>query len=149
MAGLPSLEVRSLAAKSRNIHWVLQGYSFKMLRPASLTYEDMPWCPGVPEPSAKDIQPIDQRFNSLIILGAQKAGTTWLFDALHSHPDFHGADHGFRCFLSTASCRHSTVTQLPVLRNRHAPFSNSAFGSATTPAVTLVLAGAMCGTVWS
>eukprot|EP00892_Ulva_mutabilis_P012431 jgi/Ulvmu1/9560/UM053_0049.1 len=73
-----------------------QGYSFKMLEPGSLSYKDMPWCPGVPEPTEAELAPIDRRFNSLIILGAQKAGTTWLFDALDSHPHFHGAHHGFR-----------------------------------------------------
>lgn len=68
-----------------------------MLKPASLTYKDMPWCPGVPEPPEENMVPIDRRFNHLIILGAQKAGTTWLFDALQEHPWFHGAVHGYRC----------------------------------------------------
>lgn len=82
----------------------VQGYSFKMLKPASLSYKDMPWCPGVPEPEQDKLFPIDHRFNPLIILGAQKAGTTWLFDALQSHPSFHGAVHGFRCAWSTCQC---------------------------------------------
>lgn len=89
----------------------VQGYTFTMLKPASLSYKDMPWCPGVPEPEEHTLVPVDVHFNHLIILGAQKAGTTWLFDALDTHPRFHGATHGFRCAYST--CFSTSVYSRP------------------------------------
>lgn len=79
----------------------MQDYSFQMLEPGSGSYEsNSRWCPGLEQPSAKaqSMRPLDGRFNFLLILGAQKAGTTWLFDALDTHPLFVGATHGYRCF---------------------------------------------------
>lgn len=78
----------------------MQPYAFQLLEPGSLTYADnIRWCPGLPQPSpeAQQLRPLDPRFNFLLILGAQKAGTTWLFDALATHPLFVGATHGYRC----------------------------------------------------
>lgn len=43
--------------------------------------------------------PIDSRRRILFILGAQKGGTTYLFNALTKHPAFVGADHAFGCAL--------------------------------------------------
>lgn len=65
-----------------------------------LTYDDRPQCPGVPDVQPEQLPPVDPRVNFLMILGAQKAGTTWLFDALDTHPLFNGANHGFRSALS-------------------------------------------------
>ena len=80
---------------------MLQAFAFQFLRPASLSYQDhLRWgCPGLvqPPPNAPALAPLDARFNFLLILGAQKAGTTWLFDALATHPLFVGATHGYRC----------------------------------------------------
>lgn len=45
------------------------------------------------------VQPVDSRLKFLLVLGARKAGTTWLYDALTTHPLFVGAEHGFRCAL--------------------------------------------------
>jgi hypothetical protein len=39
--------------------------------------------------------PIDSHRRILFILGAQKAGTTYLFNALTKHPSFVGAAHTF------------------------------------------------------
>lgn len=43
--------------------------------------------------------PIDARRHILFILGTQKGGTTYLFNALAKHPAFVGADHAFGCAL--------------------------------------------------
>lgn len=72
----------------------MQDYAFKMHAPASLSDRSMNWCHGVPE---LRLRPIDSCLNFLLVLGVQKAGTTWLFDALATHPLFSGAEHGYRC----------------------------------------------------
>lgn len=52
--------------------------------------------------------PIDQRRRILFILGAQKAGTTYLFNALTKHPAFVGASHAFGyVLLSSCISSHS------------------------------------------
>jgi hypothetical protein len=75
--------------------WVcMQDYVFKVHATASMTDRSMDWCQGAPE---LRLRTIDSRFNFLLVLGAQKAGTTWLFDALSKHPLFSAAEHGYRC----------------------------------------------------
>lgn len=49
--------------------------------------------------------PIDSRRTILFILGAQKGGTTYLFNALTKHPAFVGADHAFGCALLCRAAR--------------------------------------------
>lgn len=75
---------------------VIQGHPFKVHKLASLTYSDLPQCPGIPDVQAEQLVPVDPSLHFLMILGAQKAGTTWLFDALDTHPLFNGAQHGYR-----------------------------------------------------
>jgi hypothetical protein len=41
--------------------------------------------------------PIDARRRILFILGTQKGGTTYMFNALTKHPLFVGADHAYGC----------------------------------------------------
>lgn len=77
----------------------IQGHPFKVQNVGSLTYADRPQCPGVLEPQPEQLLPVDPRFKFLMIIGAQKAGTTWLFDALDTHPLFSGAQHGYRSAL--------------------------------------------------
>lgn len=75
---------------------VVQVHPFKMYQAASLELSDLPPCPGIPDVQAEQMVPLDKSLNFLMILGAQKAGTTWLFDALDTHPFFTGAEHGYR-----------------------------------------------------
>lgn len=41
--------------------------------------------------------PLDERRRMLFILGTQKGGTTYLFNALVKHKGFVGADHAYGC----------------------------------------------------
>lgn len=41
--------------------------------------------------------PLDERRRMLFILGTQKGGTTFLFNALAKHKGFVGADHAYGC----------------------------------------------------
>ena len=65
--------------------------------PGSLSYDDVRWCAPAREPPAEALIPFHPGINVLMILGAQKAGTTWLFNALTQHPSLHGADFGYMC----------------------------------------------------
>jgi hypothetical protein len=49
---------------------------------------------------------VSQEHSVLFILGAQKGGTTWLFNALDTHPSFVGADHAYRS--CSVACTPST-----------------------------------------
>lgn len=51
--------------------------------------------------------PLDERRRMLFILGTQKGGTTYLFNALTKHKGFVGADHAYGC----AACELSLCTQ--------------------------------------
>jgi hypothetical protein len=74
-------------------HPFLQAYAFKPTEePGTKLYADMDWCPGSHEPSESDIEPVDSKLRFLFVIGAQKAGTTWLFRALEKHPSL---VHGF------------------------------------------------------
>eukprot|EP00892_Ulva_mutabilis_P011466 jgi/Ulvmu1/8692/UM047_0032.1 len=73
-----------------------QGYPFKIHPPGSLSYVNHTQCPGVLDGLPEDLPAVGSHLNFLLILGAQKAGTTWLFDALDTHPRFNGAQHGYR-----------------------------------------------------
>eukprot|EP00892_Ulva_mutabilis_P000115 jgi/Ulvmu1/10103/UM006_0053.1 len=59
--------------------------------PGSMTFEDVQWCPGsLEEPQ----QPVDPSYRALFVVGAQKAGTTWLSQALSTHPSIvYGISH--------------------------------------------------------
>lgn len=67
-----------------------------MHEPGSLTYADFPECPNLPTTPVEQLPPVDERLNFLLILGAQKAGTSWLFNALETHPLIHGGERGYR-----------------------------------------------------
>eukprot|EP00892_Ulva_mutabilis_P001893 jgi/Ulvmu1/11704/UM008_0115.1 len=69
--------------------------TFKLLPTESLSYDDVAWCPAAREPPSKELVPFHPGFNSLLILGVQKAATTWLFNALTQHPSMHGAEFGY------------------------------------------------------
>eukprot|EP00892_Ulva_mutabilis_P012512 jgi/Ulvmu1/9633/UM054_0065.1 len=61
-------------------------FPFRLPREAgSWTYADMAWCPGSQEPPADAVPTVDARLRMLMIIGAQKAGTTWLHHALETH----------------------------------------------------------------
>ena len=49
-------------------------------------------------------KPMDPKRNVLFIIGTQKGGTTYLFNALTKHPSFVGADHAFACALPGCGC---------------------------------------------
>lgn len=78
---------------------MLQGFGYKLYPPGSLNYEDVSWCKGSSEPAASELEPIPSEHKVLFVMGAQKAGTTWLFNALNTHPSFVGAEHGYMCDL--------------------------------------------------
>jgi hypothetical protein len=71
--------------------------AFKQEVPESLSIRSRDrMCPAL----EKSLGPaMDSRRRILFILGAQKAGTTFLFNALTKHPAFVGADHAFGCAL--------------------------------------------------
>eukprot|EP00892_Ulva_mutabilis_P001536 jgi/Ulvmu1/11383/UM075_0045.1 len=71
-------------------------YGFKLLQPASLTYNDVSFCPGSAEPAAGDIKTLHPGLNMLLVLGTQKGGTTWLYNALIKHPSIVAAHQRFR-----------------------------------------------------
>lgn len=64
-----------------------------MNEPNSLVAEDMEYCPGLRH---LDLAPVDEKFKFLVVLGAQKAGTSWLHTALKQHPVFVESNHAFR-----------------------------------------------------
>ena len=104
----------------------MQDYSFQLLEPGSGTYESNGrWCPGLEQPPSKaqSMRPLDGRFNFLLILGAQKAGTTWLFDALDTHPLFVGATHGYRCVADML-----LTTRLLDAPDKHPRFVGATYG---------------------
>jgi hypothetical protein len=76
---------------------VAQGLGFKLYQPGSLEHAHVTWCAGSREPAADAIRPIPSEHKALFLMGAQKAGTTWLFNALNAHPAFIGADHAYLC----------------------------------------------------
>lgn len=69
-------------------------YAFKVNEPNSMTFDDMEWCPNTRVP---DIKPVDDRLQFLFLLGVQKSGTTWLHNALTTHPLFVDAERAFGC----------------------------------------------------
>ena len=79
----------------------MQAFGFRLYAPGSLTHADVQWCPGSAEPPASQLQPIPTGYKALFILGSQKAGTTWLYNALQQHPAFVAPKHGYKCALPT------------------------------------------------
>lgn len=75
----------------------LQDFGFKTYTPGSLQHSDVDWCEGSHEPSEEELRSIPESTKVLFIAGAQKAGTTWLFNALDKHPTFVGASHAYKC----------------------------------------------------
>lgn len=73
--------------------------------------EDMQWCPGLRQ---VDLKPVDEKLKFLFILGAQKAGTTWLHRALMRHPIFVEAERGYMCAILTYRV-HTKCTRKPAL----------------------------------
>ena len=54
----------------------------------------------------------ESRFPDFIVPGAQKAGTTWLFECLQGHPDiFVPKEKELHYFCAPDLCRHSTNTK--------------------------------------
>lgn len=90
----------TLSVRNGCTHVQEHEYGFKLLPPASLRYDDVQFCPGAAEPKAADIMTLHPGLNMLLVLGTQKGGTTWLFNALMKHPAFIGARQGFRCRTS-------------------------------------------------
>lgn len=74
----------------------MQKYAFKMHEPGSMGHEDMEWCPGL---RTVDLKPMDEKLDFLMILGAQKAGTTWLHTELQRHDLFQEAASAYKCVL--------------------------------------------------
>ena len=85
----------------------LQGFGFKAYTPGSLQHSNVAWCEGSNEPSADELPSIPESTRVLFIAGAQKAGTTWLFNALDAHPNFVGASHAYKC--AAAPCMHACM----------------------------------------
>lgn len=79
----------------------MQKYTFKMHEPGSLLPEDMEYCSGMRK---VDLKPVDDKFRFLFILGAQKAGTTWLHQALRQHPIFTQADEAYMYVIMRRAC---------------------------------------------
>lgn len=118
---LPSLNemlAHHLREGAKSLH-AMQEYAFKMIAPNSLTIQEAGSCPGLHPVPPVNLKPLDQRFNFLLILGAQKAGTTWLFDALATHPLFVGAHHGYKYASSSPGTPRSSPGLRPQ-QQRHA-----------------------------
>jgi hypothetical protein len=54
-------------------------------------------CAMRPEDPLTNVTPVPQDHKFLFIIGAQKGGSTWLFNALATHPAFLGPSHAFGC----------------------------------------------------
>ena len=79
----------------------MQKYTFKMHEPGSMHSEDVEMCPGLRK---ADMKQADDKFNFLFILGAQKAGTTWLHKELYHHPLFVEAQKAYkRCVCAAGA----------------------------------------------
>ena len=67
--------------------------------------------------------PMDARRNALFIIGTQKGGTTFLFNALKKHAAFVGADHAYGCAADGAllvlhGCPHCAPLPCAELRKQ-------------------------------
>lgn len=78
----------------------VQDYVFKMYVLGSLSHTDMEFFCGVRE---TQLDRIDPNLDFLLVIRAQKAGTTWLGQALFKHPLFAKIDHSYRFVLSNPS----------------------------------------------
>lgn len=88
-------------------------YGFRKDVEASLNmHERKRMCPALDRNIG---EPMDPRRNILFIIGTQKGGTTFLFNALKKHPAFVGANHAYGCapatcmLLSACSCTADAV----------------------------------------
>lgn len=88
----------------------MQAYAFKMHEPGSMGHEDMQWCPGL---RRVDLKLVDEKLEFLMILGAQKAGTTWLHTELQRHDIFAQAAHAFMCVISSDTVPMALCLVLP------------------------------------
>jgi hypothetical protein len=72
---------------------VASQYGFRKDAEASLNiHERKRMCPALEHNIG---EPMDPRRNILFIIGTQKGGTTFLFNALKKHPAFVGANHAY------------------------------------------------------
>ena len=78
----------------------MQGFAFKLYPPGSMGYSDVSFCQGSNEPDVSTLRAIPSETKVLFVMGAQKAGTTWLFNALEAHSSFIGADHSYMCAIN-------------------------------------------------
>ena len=87
-------------------------------KPGERTYADVDWCEGSLEPSADAVQPIDPAYRALFVVGAQKAGTTWLHNALATHPAMVQGETRIACESIFRRC--AVACSLAVLSARQA-----------------------------
>lgn len=73
-------------------------FSFKVYEPGTLTYEDGDACFN--NTSVTELEPLPEKYKVLMIIGAQKAGTTWVWQALMENSRFVGAKEYDSCSLS-------------------------------------------------
>lgn len=84
--------------------------------PGEKTFQDMEWCPGSLEPEVEEVPPIDPAYRMLFVIGAQKAGTTWLAHNVARHPSVvYGQSHlacasSSCCGSSHPDCIRDAVT---------------------------------------
>ena len=61
------------------------GYAFKVYEPGSLTFRDIDDCGWGEFDLLAERESIPEDMPMLLVVGQQKAGTTWLYDALKTH----------------------------------------------------------------
>jgi hypothetical protein len=66
----------------------MQALAFKMAPPATLTYDDIDWCPGSDEPPAAALPEIPSVHKMLFVLGSEHSGAEWLSNALLAHRSY-------------------------------------------------------------
>jgi hypothetical protein len=95
----------------------VQRYSFKLYTPASLSFKTAePLCVQARERSVvAELEPLKEDVPVLLVIGAQKAGTTWLWGALHRHPAFVGARTCGPALIAAAGARALALVLLPLL----------------------------------
>ena len=115
---LHSVRCRLLASS-----WLfVQAFAFQVPTAPDLLHSSLVPCATRAEPPLPGIGnatetavPADLRM--LFIIGAQKGGTTWLFNALTTHPAFVGASRAYRCGVARV-CRLARIHFVAVFQQR-------------------------------
>lgn len=92
---------------------VVQHLGFHMPPPAALSYGDVAFCPGAPEPPAADLRPLPLGLRTLFVMSASNSIASWLVAALRAHPGFltPGPSGSAACASHQSPARHLRALQ--------------------------------------